>query len=108
MLGVKTPVGQHPTPDGGNPDRCPLCGQPQPDEVVPLLVTIPEAAKRLSIGRTSVYKLIDAGELEVVHPAGTSRVVYDSIVTYVARLRGLNGPMTRSNAQSAPIRYAMG
>ena len=44
--------------------------QPSLFDPEPILLTIPEAARRLSIGRTMAYELISAGELEVVHTSG--------------------------------------
>lgn len=53
------------------------------------LLTVEEAARRLSIGRTVCYRLIRTGELESVTPAGTRlrRVPADAVPAYVAHLR---------------------
>ena len=51
------------------------------------MLTIPEAARRLSIGRSFIYQLIIAGELETVHLGRLRRVPFDCLVEYVERLR---------------------
>ncbi|WP_326712233.1 excisionase family DNA-binding protein [Streptomyces sp. NBC_01474] len=52
-----------------------------------VLLTVEEAARRLSIGRTTCYGLIRTGELESV-PVGTlRRIPADAPAAYVARRR---------------------
>ena len=58
----------------------------------PLLITIREAATILRLGRSKVYELIGAGELEVVHIGRACRLPIDGVEAYVERLRG---PMNR-------------
>ena len=53
----------------------------------PVLLTITEAATALAIGRTTVYELIGAGELEVVHIGRSSRVPAHAIHEFVAAKR---------------------
>lgn len=56
--------------------------------MTPLLVTVAEAATMLGFkSRDAVYRLIRDGELEQVHIGTSSRVVVDSLHSYVARLR---------------------
>ena len=50
----------------------------------PMLLTIPEAAEQLRIGRTLIYELISAGELEVVHIGRASRVPLEALRDFVA------------------------
>lgn len=52
----------------------------------PLLISIPGTEARLSVGRTTVYKLIDLGELVRVNIGRRSFVTADSITRYVERL----------------------
>lgn len=52
----------------------------------PLLVTVEEAARRLSIGRTATYMLVLRGELQSVKIGRTRRVVVKSLEAYVAKL----------------------
>jgi len=56
----------------------------------PMLLTIPEACRRLSISRATFYRLIDRGQLRTVpvSPSGRSRRIPSSdIEAYIERLR---------------------
>ena len=53
----------------------------------PLLLTALQAAEMLSVGRTSVYELIAAGELETVHIGRSMRIPADSVHTFVTLRR---------------------
>jgi excisionase family DNA binding protein len=66
-----------------------LHSEPVPAEAQ--LLTIPEAAQRLKIGRTKVFELIALGELEAVRfgPRST-RVPSDSVDALVARMRAVS------------------
>ena len=59
---------------------------PEP-EAAPLLLTIPEAAALLGVGRTTAYQLISAGELEVVHVGRCARVPAGAVADFVEALR---------------------
>ena len=52
-----------------------------------LLLSIQEAGRALGIGRSKMYELIAAGELETVHIGRAVRVPVDAIEALVARLR---------------------
>jgi excisionase family DNA binding protein len=70
--------------------------QPSLFDPEPILLTIPEAARKLRIGRTTTYELISAGELEVVHIGRSARVPLDAVHRFVKRqrsnsTRGLDG-----------------
>jgi len=52
-----------------------------------LLLTIPEAADRLGIGRSKLYELVAEGELGVVRIGRAVRVEAAEIVDFVTRLR---------------------
>lgn len=54
---------------------------------LPILLTIPEAARLLSIGRTLTYKLIASGDLDVVHIGRAARVPLDAVHEFVAHCR---------------------
>ena len=56
------------------------------------MLTVPEAARRLSIGRSYVYQLMLLGELETVHLGRLRRVPADCLVEYVDRLRREQNP----------------
>lgn len=62
-----------------------------------VLLTVEEAARRLSIGRTYCYSLISSGELESVPVGRLRRVPAQAVHDYVARLRRAH----RSNAPAA-------
>lgn len=57
------------------------------DRAEPMLVSVAEAARRLSISRSSAYELVAAGELEVVHIGRSARVPVAALASYVERLR---------------------
>jgi len=52
-----------------------------------LLLTVDEAAQRLGIGRTLMYSLISAGEVQAVTVGRLRRVPSESLTEYVDRLR---------------------
>jgi excisionase family DNA binding protein len=53
-----------------------------------LLLTIVEAARVLSIGRTTMYELVGSGEIDVVHIGRSARVPVDALEEFVDRQRG--------------------
>jgi len=57
----------------------------QPDE---LLLTVEDAARRLRLGRTLVYRLISSGQLESVTVGRLRRIPAECLADYVATLRG--------------------
>jgi excisionase family DNA binding protein len=61
--------------------------QPSLFDPPPVLLTIPEAARLLSIGRTLAYELIADGELEVIHINRAARVPLDAVHDFVRRRR---------------------
>ncbi len=57
-------------------------------EYVPvLLLRVEEAARRLGIGRSSMYRLITTGEVESVRVGGLRRIPVPCLEEYVERLR---------------------
>lgn len=52
-----------------------------------LLLSTAEAAAVLNIGRSKLYELIAAGDIEVVHIGRSCRVPVDAVHAFVARLR---------------------
>jgi excisionase family DNA binding protein len=52
-----------------------------------LLVTIPDAALTLRLGRSTVYELIGRRQLEVVHVGRSARIPADAVRALVQRLR---------------------
>lgn len=55
--------------------------------LLPRLLSVPEAARLLGIGRTTAYELIAAGELEVIHIGRSARIPVDAIDEFVDALR---------------------
>ncbi len=49
----------------------------------PLLVTVPQAAELLSIGRTAVYELVWRGELNPVRIGRSVRFAVDDLEAFV-------------------------
>jgi excisionase family DNA binding protein len=53
-----------------------------------LLVTPEEAARRLSVGRTTIYELMSSGELRSVNIGRCRRVPVSSLSSFVSNLIG--------------------
>lgn len=53
----------------------------------PALLTVTEAASMLAIGRTTVYELIAAGEIETIHIGRSTRIPTVAIAEFVAARR---------------------
>lgn len=53
----------------------------------PLLLSPERAAERLELGRTKIFELMAAGELESVLIGRSRRIPADAVESYVARLR---------------------
>lgn len=51
-----------------------------------LLLTVEQAAERLALGRTSVYGLLNRGELKVVRIGRSVRVLARDVEAYAERL----------------------
>jgi excisionase family DNA binding protein len=57
------------------------------DERTVLLLTMIDAARALSIGRTTMYELVAAGDIDVVHIGRSVRVPVDALHAFVERRR---------------------
>jgi excisionase family DNA binding protein len=66
--------------------------KPADPEPAPLLLTIPEAGRLLGLGRSTMYELIGAGEVEVIHIGRAARIPVDSVERFVDRLRSASHP----------------
>lgn len=60
---------------------------PTPTQPPRLMLTVEQAAEALGIGRTAVFALIKAGEIETVRIGRLRRVPVDAIAAYTNRLR---------------------
>jgi excisionase family DNA binding protein len=77
------------TPDAASVD---LAGNAASDEgqdfaMPPLLVCVEDAARLLAVGRTTVYELIAAGELEAINIGRCRRVPLSALYAFVQRRR---------------------
>lgn len=63
--------------------------QYQPD--LSLLLPVPEAAKRLTLSRSTVQRLVDGGELPAVKIGRSRRIAVADLEAYVERLRAQGG-----------------
>ncbi|WP_159807540.1 helix-turn-helix domain-containing protein [Cellulomonas citrea] len=52
-----------------------------------VMLNVVEVAKRLSVGRSTMYELIPSGEIESVHIGRLHRVPADCLHEFVARCR---------------------
>jgi excisionase family DNA binding protein len=59
-----------------------------------VLLTVEEAARRLNIGRTTMYSLVSAGAIESVTIGRLRRVPAECLDTFVATLRSTGQPET--------------
>jgi excisionase family DNA binding protein len=60
---------------------------PRTPDPLPALLTIKQAARMLSLGRSTIYELIADGRLEVVHVGRSARIPADAIPQLVHQLR---------------------
>jgi excisionase family DNA binding protein len=79
-------------PQEAQQDGPATCG---PDEI--LLLRVEEAAERLSIARTLMYRLVRTKQVESVCVGRLRRIPVAALEEYVERLRGSSGPHS-SNA----------
>jgi len=56
---------------------------PTNDGVEPILLTVPQAARALAIGRTTLYELIAERRIETVHIGRCTRVPVDAVRAFV-------------------------
>jgi excisionase family DNA binding protein len=55
------------------------------DHHPPVAVTISQACRLLSVGRTHLYELLKAHEIDSYHEGRARRVPYESIIAYATR-----------------------
>jgi excisionase family DNA binding protein len=53
--------------------------------MAPITVRIPQAAQMLGVGRTTIYTLINSGEIEIIKIGSATVIVVDSLRAYVTR-----------------------
>jgi len=82
---MTTTISSHLPPLFGMPEESPLNSEDSsPDPV--LLLTPEEAARRLSIGRTTIYALMASGDLPSVTIGRCRRVPVSALRSFVVRL----------------------
>jgi excisionase family DNA binding protein len=59
------------------------CGQPDPP-IEPLLIRVEEAARMLSLSRSTIYEMLDAGELPSVRRGVARRIPLAALRAWVA------------------------
>ena len=59
----------------------------QIEDAQPVMLTITEAAQRLSIGRSMLYELMASGAIESVHIGRLRRIPVDCLTDFVDRCR---------------------
>ena len=59
----------------------------QIEDAQPVMLTITEAAQRLSIGRSMLYELMASGAIESVHIGRLRRIPVDCLTDFVNRRR---------------------
>lgn len=98
-------AGETRAPRAGQPSRPPLPAEPEEDPVMrpvhhdpntgpkveraaitPLLLTVKQAAALLGIGRSTLYELLDAGQLRSVKVGASRRVPLQEVHGYIDRL----------------------
>jgi len=57
----------------------------------PMLLTVKEAARRLSLARSTVYQLVVAGQIESITIGRARRIPLDALTAYIDRLRQEQG-----------------
>jgi len=60
---------------------------------MPIVLTIEEAARRLGIGRTLMYRLVMTGEVESVSIGRLRRIPVECLTEYVTNLRAQAQPV---------------
>ena len=66
--------------------RPPVATTPVFDERRLVVLTVEEAAQRLSIGRTTMYALLKAGHINSVRIGRLRRIPAEELIAYTARL----------------------
>lgn len=60
----------------------------QKKNIEPAFLTITQVAGRLNLSRSSIYKLIDAGDLRIVKFGKSSRIATVALEDFIARAEG--------------------
>ncbi len=66
----------------------------------PLLLTAAEAARALAIGRSTLYELIGAGAIDVVHIGRSARIRHRDLERFVEQLSARGGTVSRDTQEA--------
>lgn len=55
-----------------------------PESILPAMLKVPEVARSLAVGRSTVYKLLNTGALSSVRIGGARRIPAASLVAYLS------------------------
>lgn len=73
--------------------------------MIPQLVTVPVAAERLAVDRSTLYRLIRAGKIPVVRITdGAVRIREDDLAAYIESRRGVAPAQTGAMLLHVPVR----
>jgi excisionase family DNA binding protein len=67
---------------------------------IPLLLSIPETAKKIGVGRTKIYELLGSNDLDSVRIGKRRLITSKSIYRFVENLRKLDGNATEARTHS--------
>ena len=67
---------------------------------IPLLLSIPETAKKIGVGRTKIYELLGSNDLDSVRIGKRRLITSKSIYRFVENLRKLDGSATEARTHS--------
>jgi len=73
------------------------------EELEQLLITVDEAARRLSIGRSHIYEQMQRGRLRSVHIGRSRRILERDLEDFIEQLLGGNQGLVESTG-SGPTR----
>lgn len=59
--------------------------------VDPVCMTVQEVQDALRVSRSTVYRLLDSGELESIKIGSNLRIITESVTSYVEKLRETRG-----------------
>lgn len=69
-----------------SPDHSPTSGSRLGTEARPLLLTVQQAAELIGIGRSTLYRIMDRGEIRSVHLGASRRIPLSAAYEFVERL----------------------
>ena len=80
----------------GSAEPLPTPGDTYPEHASQdqLLLKVVEAARRLGVGRSLMYELINSGEIDSIHVGRLRRIPPDALTDYIARRRDSFRPET--------------